>query len=137
MTNLVSDVSSQVALDDDEAMSRLVAELDRTLETLEALEDKDWGARTDCPDWDVRQIYLHVLGACEAGAAMRESMHQLRLGRKHRNANGGSLEVGFSNVQVREREELSVAELLERMAEVATTTVQDSKVDASDEDEDQ
>jgi uncharacterized protein (TIGR03083 family) len=123
MTNPVSDVSAEVALDHDEAMSLLAAELDRTIETLEALEDKDWGVQTDCPDWDVRQMYLHVLGACEAGASMRENMHQMRLGRKHRKANGGSLEAGLSNVQVREREELSAAQLLERMAEVAPTTV--------------
>lgn len=123
MTTPVSDVSAQVALDHDEAMSLLAVELDRTLEALEALEDTDWGARTDCPDWDVRQMYLHVLGACEAGASMRENMHQMRLGRKHRKANGGALEAGLSNVQVREREELSPAQLLERLAEVAPTTV--------------
>ena len=37
-----------------------------------------------CPDWDVREMYLHVLGTCEAGASMRENVHQRRRARKHR-----------------------------------------------------
>ena len=37
-----------------------------------------WKAPTDCPAWDIRAMYQHVLGACEAGASIRENVHQLR-----------------------------------------------------------
>ena len=56
----------------DQAMRLQSTELDRTLELLHSLEPADWSAPTDSPAWDVHRMYLHVLGACEAGASMKE-----------------------------------------------------------------
>ena len=58
---------------------------------------------TDCPAWDIRAMYQHVLGACEAGASMRENVHQLRRARAYRKQHGGPLEAALSAVQVSER----------------------------------
>lgn len=123
MSPTFTDVSSRAPLSHEEAMELQATELDRTLEMLRSLDQNDWTARTDCPDWDVRQMYLHVLGACEAGASMRENVHQMRAARKHRKAHGGPLEAGLSNVQVRERTDLSPAQLVRQLAEIAPVTV--------------
>lgn len=107
----------------DEAMDLQRVELQRTLALLDQLTEEDWQARTDCPAWDVRQMYLHVLGACEAAAKVRENVHQMRAAHAHRKAHGGPLEAGLSAVQVAEREHLSPAELTDRLRQVAPVTV--------------
>lgn len=106
-----------------EAMALQAAELTRTVEMLRSLSDEDWGTPTDCPDWDVRAMYLHVLGACEAGASMRENLHQLRTAYAHRRREGGALEAALSSVQVSERLDLDPGQLVERLARVAPKTV--------------
>lgn len=123
MSTTVIDVSSIRPLSHAEAMSLQSVELDRTLDLLRLLREDEWSSQTECPDWDIRQMYLHVLGACEAGASMRENVHQMSAAKKHRTAHGGPLEAGLSNVQVRERIDLSPTELIERLAETAPVTV--------------
>lgn len=123
MITNVTDVSSRPALGRQEAMRLQAAELDRTLDLLRTLDDDDWATQTDCPDWDVHHMYLHVLGACEAGASMRENMHQLRAAVRRRRQEGGPLEAALSSVQVRDRAALSPTELVERLIAIAPMTV--------------
>ena len=68
-------------------------------------------------------MYQHVLGACEAGASIRENVHQLRRARAYRNQYGGPLEAALSAVQVRERAGLSPAQIVGRLAAIAPKTV--------------
>jgi hypothetical protein len=68
-------------------------------------------------------MYLHVLGACEAGASMLENVHQMRAGRALRREHGGTLEAGLSATQVRDREELTPVELIGRLTAVAPIVV--------------
>ncbi|MGA3353540.1 MAG: maleylpyruvate isomerase family mycothiol-dependent enzyme [Acidimicrobiales bacterium] len=117
------DVTAIEPLSHSEAMHRQRYELDRTLELLRSLEEGDWAAVTDCPAWDVRAMYQHVLGACEAGASMRENLHQLRLARARRKRQGGPLEAALSGVQVQERADLSPAQVIDRLSAVAPKTV--------------
>jgi hypothetical protein len=65
----------------------------------------------------------HVLGACEAGASMRENVHQMRRARAHRKRHGGPLEAALSAVQVGERARLTPAQVVERLSAVAPKTV--------------
>jgi uncharacterized protein (TIGR03083 family) len=124
MTTMTTiDVSTTQAIEHSEAMALQATELDRAVAVLRTLDDDQWSASTVCPDWDVRQMWLHVLGACEAGASMRENMHQMRAGRKRRQDLGVSLEAGLSGVQVAEREHLSTDELVERLELIAPKTV--------------
>jgi uncharacterized protein (TIGR03083 family) len=123
MNTAAIDVSTLERFSHPEAMVLQAAELDRSLDLLRSLDPDEWTTQTACPDWDVRQMYLHVLGACEAGASMKENIHQMQAARKHRKANGGPLEAGLSNVQVRERSDLSPTQLVERLAEIAPVTV--------------
>jgi uncharacterized protein (TIGR03083 family) len=123
MTKTAIDVTAIKALTHPEAMQLQADELERTLTLLRSLDDTEWGAPTDCADWDVRALYQHVLGACEAGASIRENIHQLRRARAYRKTHGGPLEAALSGVQVRERAVLSPTQIVERLTAVAPKTV--------------
>jgi hypothetical protein len=56
-------------------------------------------------------MYRHVLGACEAGASMRENAHQLRHAWALRRRAGGPLEAALSALQVEERATLEGADI--------------------------
>lgn len=123
MTMTTTDVRTIGPLTHNEAMRLQAHELERVLALLRSLDDTAWTAGTDCPAWDVRAMCQHVLGACEAGASMRENAHQMRLARSYRKQNGGPLEAALSAVQVRERAHLGPAQVVERLTEVAPKTV--------------
>lgn len=122
-SDLTTDVTATAGLSHREAMELQSVELERTLDLLRTFGEADWTAQTDCPDWDVRRMYLHVLGACAAAASMRENAHQMRLARRHRKAEGGPLEAGLSDVQVRERLALGPDQLVEDLTAIAPVTV--------------
>lgn len=117
------DVETIPPIEHSEAMALQTTELERAVAVLRTLDDDQWQAQTVCPDWDVRRMWLHVLGACEAGASVRENVHQMRAARTRRKDLGVSLEVGLSGVQVAEREHLSPSDLVERLALIAPKTV--------------
>jgi uncharacterized protein (TIGR03083 family) len=123
MTITAIDVTTIEPLAHDEAMRRQAQELDRTLALLRSLDDAAWTAPTVCPAWDIRAMYQHVLGACEAGASIRENVHQLRRARSHRNQTGGPLEAALSAVQVRERADLTPGQIIGRLTAIAPKTV--------------
>lgn len=120
---ITTDVTTIAPIDHHEAMGLQATELDQAIALLRSLDTDDWSTQTNCPDWDVRRMWLHVLGACEAGASMRENTHQMLAARKRRKELGVSLEAGLSGVQVAEREALSPTELVERLQAIAPKTV--------------
>ncbi|MDO8309276.1 MAG: maleylpyruvate isomerase family mycothiol-dependent enzyme [Actinomycetota bacterium] len=120
---LVTDLRHLTPIGHHDGMSLFAAELQRNLDLMRALSEQDWTQPTDCPAWDVRLLYLHVLGACESGASFRELLHQMRAARSFQKANGGPQEAALSSVQVAERLHLSPAELTARFAEVAPRAV--------------
>jgi uncharacterized protein (TIGR03083 family) len=123
MTATVIDVTRIDALTHAEAMRLQADELERTLTLLRSLDDVEWSQATACPDWDIRAMYQHVLGACEAGASIRENIHQLHRARAYRKAHGGPLEAALSGVQVRERADLRPAQIVDRLTAVAPKAV--------------
>ncbi len=123
MTTTVIDVATVRPLTHQEAMRMQAHELACTLASLRALDEAEWAAATDCPDWDVRAMSQHVLGACEAGASMRENVHQLRRARSDRKHHGGPLEAALSALQVRERADLTPAQIVERLTAIAPKCV--------------
>ena len=123
MNSTVVDVTDKGRLSHDEAMQLQAVELEKTLALLRSLDEADWSVETECPDWDVRRMYLHVLGACDAAASMRENVHQMLAAKRHQKSDGGPLEAGLSAVQVRERLDLDPDELLGRLTAVAPVTV--------------
>ena len=123
MTITTTDVSAIEPLTHHEAMRLQARELDRALALLRTLDDAAWAAQTDCPAWDVRAMYQHVLGACEAGASILENIRQLARARAYRKQHGGPLEAALSAVQVHERADLTPAQVIGRLAATAPRTV--------------
>jgi uncharacterized protein (TIGR03083 family) len=121
------EISTIKPLTHHEAMHLQAGELELTLASLRSLDDIAWSASTECPAWDLRAMYQHVLGACEAGASMSENIHQLRRARAHRKQQGGPLEAALSAVQVRERIDLNPIQIVERLADIAPKTVRGRK----------
>lgn len=122
-TATITDVTTTPAIGHSDAMQLQEVELERALELLRSLDGAQWSAQTSCPDWDVRRMWLHVLGACEAGASIRENVHQMRAGRKRSKESGVPLEAGLSAVQVAEREGLTPEELIKRLERTAPKTI--------------
>jgi len=123
MTATTIDVTTIEPWTHREAMRLQAQELERTLASLRSLDETAWSTATDCPAWDVRAMCQHVLGACEAGASIRENVHQMRLAMAHRRRRGGPLESALSHVQVRERADLSPTQIVERLTAIAPKTV--------------
>lgn len=123
MTQTTIDASTISPISHREAMCLQARELECTLRLLRSLDDSSWDSSTDCPEWDIRAMYQHVLGACEAGASVRENVHQLRLARAYRRRHGGPLEAALSGLQVRERADLSAVEIMERLDAISPRTV--------------
>lgn len=113
-TNRV-DVTDRPPLAHRQAMALQAAELQRLLDVLTPLPDAAWAAPTDCTGWDVRAITLHLLGACEAGASVRENLRQLRAAKRRQRSSGGPLEAALSAVQIASRTELTPAGALARL----------------------
>ena len=117
------DVATVAPLGHGEAQDLFAAEAERTLTLLRSLTPADWATQTECPEWDVRAMYLHVLGACESGASMKELAHQMLTAKRLQKREGGPLEAALSATQVADRQALGTAELVERLAAVAPRTV--------------
>lgn len=99
-----------------EAMTLAATENQRALDQLRSLSDDDWSKPTDCPAWDVRALATHVLGGMEGFASFREFVHQMRAGKKA--AGDRPFIDGMTEVQVRDRADLSRDQLLSRLAQV-------------------
>lgn len=98
------------ALDHAVAMRLAATEYERTLEMLRQINT--WQAPTECPAWDVRELVAHVVGMAEMWSTNRQFVHQMRLTGK-----AGVDEM--TALQVRERAEVSPAELIERLHKAA------------------
>ena len=123
MTMTTTDVTTIEPLGHQEAMRLQTEELNRTATLLRSFDGAAWAAATDCPGWDVRTMYQHVLGACEAGASIGENLRQFRRALAYRRQYGGPLEAALSAVQISDRASLSPAQILRRLETVAPKTV--------------
>jgi uncharacterized protein (TIGR03083 family) len=123
MTCIWPDVGRIRPFTHEEAMLLQHHELECMLTVLRSLDEEDWQTSTDCPEWDIRAMCQHVLGGCEAGASIRETIHQLRQAQAYRKKHGGPLEVALSHVQVSERADLNQAQILMRLETIAPRTV--------------
>jgi len=88
---------------------------------LAALDDGDWQRRTDCAEWDVRELIAHLVGNAEMSASMREMARQQKLGKRLRpDATGID---GMTAVQVQERAGVPPERLVRDLADVAVRAV--------------
>ena len=119
MTTTTIDVTAVTPVTHHEAMRLQTARTGADRVGSPVARTASWAAATDCPAWDIRAMYQHVLGACEAGASLRENVRQLRRARAYRRRHGGPLEAALSTVQVCERSDLSPAQVATAPAVVA------------------
>jgi uncharacterized protein (TIGR03083 family) len=111
-----TDVGTIEPIGHDEAIRLAAAEYGRFADLLRQFAPDDWGKPTDCDRWDVRAVVLHVLGAMDANASVREMVHQQRRGMAVGKEIAGSALDGANEVQIRERSSLSGDALVERFA---------------------
>jgi len=114
MTTSVSDIRP---IDRAEARTLATAENERVLNLLQTLSEDEWTRPTDCTNWNVRAVAGHLLGVTEGFTSPRALVHMMRAGKKE--AGDGSFVDGMTAVQVRERAELTHADLLGRFADAA------------------
>ena len=106
-----------------QAMALQYDELQRIVALLTSLTADDWAKPTDCPAWDVRQLALHLLGACESGASTAEMLRQMRQAFARRRREGGPLEAALSATQVAARDTLTPTEVVARLRDVTPACV--------------
>ncbi len=110
-----------IAVDDVRSINRSEArglaatENERMLDLLCSLTADDWSKPTDCPAWNVRALAGHVLGGMEGFCSVGRLIHMMRAAKKQ--AGKSSFVDGMTTVQVRERADLTTAELLRRLGE--------------------
>ncbi len=124
MMTTAIDMTAIAPVGHDEAMQITEVEFARMLDAARELAAADWACPTDCTDWDVRAVMLHLLGAAEANASLRENAHQMRLGKRLFKEIGGHHWVdGVNEIQIRERSRLSSEEVVSRYAAVIPKAV--------------
>ena len=95
-------------------------EFARFAELAASLSEQEWAMPTDCTAWDVRKMALHVLGSADAQASVREFVHQMRRGMPlNKQIDSHHWVDGLNELQIRERQHLSNAELVVQLKGVA------------------
>lgn len=105
----------------DEWMALASEEYRRLGAVLSELSAEDWHRPTGCPEWDVREMVAHLVGAAEATASVRELVRQARLGRRMRPGAPGV--DGMNAVQVADRREATPSELRAALADAGARGV--------------
>ena len=118
MNHTAVSVTDVPAIDHDEAMALAATEYDRFAALVESLSGDAWAAPTDCTEWRVRDMVLHVLGAAEASASSEENEHQQREAREWAEANGRPFVDGLGAVQIAERSTIAYADIPARVRSV-------------------
>lgn len=111
-------------IDRQEARTLASAEFEKFAALTASLMPREWTADTDCVGWDVRRMVLHVLGSAEAQASPLVFLHQLRRGLPlNKKINAHHWVDGLNELQIRERSELSNAQVAAQLAAVGEGAV--------------
>ncbi len=110
----------------DRRQARVLAqdEFDRFAVLAASLTPQEWATDTACVGWDVRRMVLHVLGSADAQASPLVFAHQLRRGLAlNKEIDAHHWVDGLNEFQIRERSELSNAEVVAQLATVGGKAV--------------
>jgi uncharacterized protein (TIGR03083 family) len=102
-------------LDRSVAMRLAAIEYQQYAEVLRGLSNADWDAKTDCPEWTVRDMAGHNLGMAEMSASVFEQRRQM----KAASASGGLFIDALTGHQVRKHQALRASEVADNYAAVA------------------
>ena len=112
-------------IDRDEAKVLALEEFRRYAALCGSLTPEEWAAPTDCTWWDVRKLSLHILGAADAQASVKEFLHQFTKGvRLNKELEESHHFVdGINELQIRERAHLSNEALVAQLQAVGPKAV--------------
>ncbi len=112
-------------IDRPEARRLAEDEFESFAELAASLTDDEWKIQTDCSAWDVRRMALHVLGSGDAQASVREFVHQMRGGLPlNKQIDAHHWVDGLNELQIREHDNLSNAELVDELRAVGPKAVE-------------
>ena len=106
--------------------ARVLAEEEfrRFAELTGAFSADEWAAPTDCTEWDVRKVALHVLGSGDAQASFPQFLHQLRRGVPlNKEIDSHHWVDGMNELQIRERAHLANEEIVTHLTAVGPRAV--------------
>jgi uncharacterized protein (TIGR03083 family) len=107
-----------------EARTLADEEFVRFAEAVASLTPDEWTMPTDCTQWDVRKMVLHVLGSGDAQASVRQFAHQLRRGmRLNKEIDSHHWVDGMNELQIRERDHLTNDEVIAQLQAVGPKAV--------------
>ena len=90
-----------------------------------SLAPDDWAQPTDCTEWDVRKLALHVLGSADAQASFGQFLHQLRRGIPlNKQIDAHHWVDGLNELQIRERSRLTNDEIVAQLAAIGPHAVE-------------
>ena len=99
-------------------------EFRRFAELMASLAPDEWTMPTDCTEWDVRKMALHVLGSGDAQASFPQFVHQLRKGVPlNKEIDSHHWVDGMNELQIRERSQLSNDEVISQLTAVGPRAV--------------
>jgi len=89
-----------------------------------SLTSNDWTQPTDCTEWDVRKVALHVLGSADAQASFPQFLHQLRRGIPlNKQIDSHHWVDGLNELQIRERTQLTNDEIVTQLTAIGPQAV--------------
>jgi uncharacterized protein (TIGR03083 family) len=106
--------------------ARVIAEEEfrRFAALMASLSEDEWARPTDCTEWDVRKMALHVLGSGDAQASVREFVRQLRRGIPlNREIDSHHWVDGMNELQIRERSHLTNDEIVAQLTSIGPKAV--------------
>jgi len=125
MTVTAEHTSTSLRIGRDEAKVIALEEFRRYAALCASLTPEEWAAPTDCTWWDVRKMSLHVLGAADAQASVKEFVHQFTKGvpLNKQLPESHHFVDGVNELQIREREHLTNEELVAQLQAVGPKAV--------------
>jgi uncharacterized protein (TIGR03083 family) len=91
---------------------------------MRSLPPDAWARPTDCPEWDVRKMALHVLGSADAQASFPQFLHQLRRGVPlNKQIDSHHWVDGLNELQIRDRSHLTNGEIVTQLSTVGPNAV--------------
>jgi uncharacterized protein (TIGR03083 family) len=118
------DVADIARIERPEARALAEEEFRRYADACAQLTADEWAAPTDCEGWTVRDMSLHVLGSADAQASVKEFLRQFARGLPvNRQIESHHWVDGINELQIRERRNLSNAELVARLTAIGPKAV--------------
>jgi uncharacterized protein (TIGR03083 family) len=100
-----------------------LATYEQLLALLEDLPPHDWGARTECPDWDVADMVGHLIGGARAFTSLFGVVRWQVRGLRNRQAYDGNSMDAANALEVSDHAALTPAQRIATLREVAPRAV--------------